>query len=121
MSIVIKHNSKLWERRGETKSYFLFWCPGCGCGHLYWCGPGFEHSQKWDFNGNVDKPTFTPSLRTYVRITKEIDDKLVDTGEQKTLCHLNLTDGQLQYCEDNPHKMNNQTIPMQDIPEDYGF
>ena len=122
MSEVIKHNSKLWERRGETKSYFLFWCLGCGYGHVYWCGPGFSHPQRWEFNGNYAKPTFTPSLRSFVRVTEEDEQgNLKDTGREKTLCHLHITDGELRYCGDNPHAMNGKTVPMQDIPADYGF
>lgn len=114
MSIVIKHNTKLWERKGATVSYFLLWCPACGFGHV------FEYP-RWSFNGNLDKPTFTPSLRIFVRITKEVDDKLIDTGEIRTVCHFNLVDGQLQYAGDNPHQFNSQIITMQDIPENYGF
>lgn len=121
MSEIIKHTSKLWERRSENKSYFLFWCPGCGHGHVFWCGSGFAHPQHWSFNGNFEKPTFSPSLRMFVRVAKEVDGKLVDTGEQKTHCHLHVVDGELKYCSDNPHAMNGKTIPMQDIPPDYGF
>ena len=121
MSEVIKHNARLWERRGETKSYFLFWCPGCGCGHVFQCGDGFAHPQRWEFDGNYDNPSFSPSLRMFTRVTREEGDRLVDTGEQQTTCHLHVQAGELRYCGDCPHAMNGKTIPMQDIPNDYGF
>ena len=121
MSEVIKHTPKLWERRDGDKSYFLFWCPGCGCGHVYWCGSGFTHPQQWTFNGDYEKPSFSPSLRMFVRVTREDGERLVDTGEQKTHCHLFVTDGEIRYCGDNPHKLNGQTVAMEDIPGDYGF
>ena len=115
MSEVIKHNSKLWERRGESKSYFLFWCPGCGCGHLFYVGPGFAHPSQWTFNGNLERPTFSPSLRHFY--TKEGNG----SKREITTCHLFVTDGQIQYCGDNPHDFNGKTVPMEDIPEGYGF
>ena len=120
MSEVIKHTPKLWERRGETKSYFLVWCPGCGCGHCFWCGPGFDHPARWEFNGNYEKPSFSPSLRQFVLITDD-DGVPVNPRQEQTVCHLHVTDGEVRYCGDNPHKLNNQTVPMQDIPADYGF
>jgi Family of unknown function (DUF6527) len=38
-----------------VQSVYMFHCPGCGRGHGY-------HVPHWDFNGDLEKPTFTPSL-----------------------------------------------------------
>lgn len=100
MSEVIKHNAILWERRGETRSMFLFWCPGCGCGHIY-------ETPRWTFNGNYDAPTFRPSLRMFT--------------PSATTCHLHITDGKLEFCGDCPHEYNGKVVQMLPIPEDYGF
>ena len=110
MSEVIKHNSKLWERKNGSDSYFLFWCPGCGHAHSY-------QVPRWTFNGNHEKPSFTPSLRIF---TPAYD---YGNGPQpeRTCCHLYVTDGELRYCGDCPHDHNGKTVPMQDIPADYGF
>jgi len=102
----IKHNAKLWERKQDVGSYWLFWCPACKCGH------GIP-TPRWGFNGNVDSPTFTPSLRRSWTNP--------DTKQQETLCHLTVTHGQITYHADCPHDMKGQTIPMQDLPENYGF
>lgn len=102
----IKHTPKLWERKLEGGSYFLFWCPACQCGH------GIP-TPRWGFDGNVGCPTFTPSLRrSYTH---------PETGQQVTHCHLNVTNGQIVYAPDCPHDMKGQTVPMQDLPPHYGF
>lgn len=102
----IKHTNKLWERKQEGGSYFVFWCPACGHGH------GFR-VPRWSFDGKVDCPTFGPSLRL-----SHVDP---ETKVEHTVCHLNVTAGQVQYHGDCPHGYKGKTIPMQDIPPDYGF
>jgi hypothetical protein len=102
----IKHNSKLWERKQEGGSYWLFWCPACKCGH------GIP-TPRWGFNGNVNCPTFTPSLRRYYTDP--------ETKQEHTTCHLNVTDGQIIYHGDCPHDFKGRTVPMEDLPPDYGF
>jgi len=44
---------------------YVFHCPGCEHGHIYYTkkwqtknGP----TPTWEFNGNLDSPSFTPSL-----------------------------------------------------------
>lgn len=105
-STVIKHTPKLWERRYADNSLWLFWCPGCGRGHVY-------QTPRWTFDGNVDYPTFSPSLLMF---TTELGSNV-----RKTECHLFVKAGMMAYCSDNPHTYNGQTMPMLDIPPDYGF
>jgi len=85
--------------------HFYFWCPGCKRVQLFNVGQTNSNGAKWDFNGNFECPSFTPSLR-YVG------------GPTGTLCHVVLTDGILNYCNDNPHACNNQKIPLPKIPDD---
>ena len=40
-------------------NHVLFFCPGCQEAHIV-CVP--PHPQAWGFNGDFDKPTFTPSV-----------------------------------------------------------
>jgi hypothetical protein len=49
----------------------------------------------------MEKPTFTPSLR-YV----------AGAQQEKTICHLNITDGNIIYHFDCPHEYAGKTIPM---------
>ena len=46
-----------WNGVGELWIYFR--CP-CGCGDIF--GVPVQGPKRWDFNGNMDAPTLTPSL-----------------------------------------------------------
>lgn len=59
----------------------------------------------WQWNGSLDKPSFTPSL-------------LCDASTPEYRCHLYVTDGKIIYCEDCHHELKGQTVDMVDIPED---
>lgn len=92
-----------------TRAGYRFYCPGCERAHVYYVGPN-----QWEFNGNLEKPSFTPSLRNYH--PAYVDP---DTGQkvpEKTLCHLFVTDGQIVYCGDCPHALSGQTVPLPDWP-----
>lgn len=39
---------------GPTTGHMIF-CPACGCGHKFDVG-------RWQFNGDFEKPTFSPSM-----------------------------------------------------------
>jgi len=77
-----------------------FHCPGCNILHPYLV----VGERAWNYNGNPDKPTFTPSL-------------LVDGSRPERRCHLFLTDGKIQYLDDCFHHLKNTTIDLVDIPE----
>jgi hypothetical protein len=38
----------------------VFYCPGCKQMHRIYVNK--PNSPRWDFNGNYDKPTFSPSI-----------------------------------------------------------
>lgn len=61
----------------------------------------------WGFNGDVDKPTFTPSLAVLsaTRISNEYTEMR---------CHSFIRDGQIQYLPDCDHELAGQTIDMID-------
>jgi Family of unknown function (DUF6527) len=46
--------------RSATDGMLLFWCPGCDGAHGVTVGEGL--GPRWGYNGNADKPTFTPSI-----------------------------------------------------------
>lgn len=85
---------------------------------------------KWEFNGNIERPTFTPSLLIttghYTSRHKPGDEcwctyNLNNPDEPSPFrcsrCHLFLTDGQLRFLEDCTHELKGQTIPLPEIPE----
>jgi hypothetical protein len=79
---------------GSNKCQYWFWCPGCDTHHAYTI-------PNWNFNGDVNKPTFTPSL-------------LCNRHDEKSRCHLYVTDGKIKYLSDCHHKLANQTIDMEE-------
>lgn len=69
----------------------------------------------WEFNGNIEAPTFTPSLR-YKRSKN-------DGSGRGPACHFNVTKGKVQYHNDCEHELKDSTIDMPKIadylPPDY--
>src|SRR5579859_3656578 len=93
---------------------FVFFCEGCGCAHgirsQNWVQPekiSDEDRQwidgRWNFNGDVEKPTISPSIHVWTK-----DDK----GNRITKCHSFVTDGKIQYLGDCQHTLANQTIDL---------
>lgn len=93
--------------------HFHFMCPGCNEVHIV--------GATWSFNGNFDRPTFTPSI--LVRGNKVVKDERGKwTGDWERdgsgnlipdICHSFITDGQIQFLGDCTHGMAGQTVPLQ--------
>jgi hypothetical protein len=95
---------------------FGHWCPGCEEMHTL--------PDNWKFNGNLEKPTFTPSFKH-----TGIQRVFVDgnwTGEWKKdasgntvpfICHYILTDGVLNFCGDSTHVLAGHSVPLPSLPE----
>lgn len=78
---------------------FMFQCPACGNCH----GP----NHTWGFNGDMDRPTFTPSLL----VTSEYGP---EDARRKRVCHSFITDGKIQFLSDCTHAMAGQTVEIPD-------
>lgn len=59
----------------------------------------------WTFNGNLEKPTFSPSLLVTGYLNAEQPDGV---------CHSYITDGKIQYLSDSTHEYAGKTI---ELPE----
>ena len=73
-----------------------FYCPACNEYHTV--------NDSWRFNGNFEKPTFSPSIS-------------VTWGNDK-LCHSFIVDGKIRYLKDCTHEFAGKTIDMEDIEEE---
>lgn len=86
-------------------------------GHIHWC-PGCQERHfipdSWTFNGDIEKPTFTPS----VNISANYGPLAKKPGPY--CCHYNLTAGVLQYHGDCSHAMAGTSVPLPDMPENVG-
>lgn len=101
---------------------YLFFCPACGNCHGVWTGPRDEGKPVWTFNGNMERPTFSPSLKiTEGRWTPPVTPENLEEFKKNPwpqekveyICHLNVTDGQLVYHGDSTHALAGKTIPME--------
>ena len=83
-------------------------CPACGFEHSFRVdldGHG-KHTSVWEFNGDYDSPTFSPSMLAN-------KDRM---QEHHPICHSFLRDGIWQFLGDCTHEMAGQHVPM--IPPD---
>lgn len=96
--------------------WITFKCPACAASQaVYGDGQVYDlpgqhsvrvkphHQDGWGFNGDLESPTLTPSLR--VRYGEELDYQ----------CHFFVRNGQIQYCGDSTHALAGKTVPMEDM------
>lgn len=93
------------QNYGELVCY-EHWCPGCEVMHpIASDGTRFRNGASWTFNGNAERPTFSPS---------------VNVGPGTPLqCHYFIREGQIQFCGDSQHALKGQTVNLPDIPDDW--
>jgi hypothetical protein len=92
-----------------------FRCPGCKETHVIPVEPG--GGSCWTFNGDYDRPTFSPSI--LVRWFEPSDDpaEFDDTAEDKQLvCHSFVRDGQIEFLTDCTHALAGKTVPLGPVP-----
>lgn len=106
--------------RDTTDNGLMFWCPGCNSMHRIQHGAG--HGPRWGWNGNVEKPTFTPSVLVIhdvwtppVTPANHEQWKAAPWVQTKVhhVCHSFVTDGRIQFLGDCTHALAGQTV---DIP-----
>lgn len=78
---------------------YSFHCPGCDHSHVFYTAG----TMVWGFDGNLESPTFTPSLLN--RCETHVNPKL-------RVCHLNLTAGKLQFHPDCTHDLAGTTVDL---------
>jgi len=82
---------------------YVMWCPGCEEEHLFRTEDWIMHDGKkddgWKFNGDMDLPTFSPSLHINAKIKAEC-------------CHFILKDGIIDFFGDCYHELKNKKVPL---------
>lgn len=74
----------------------MFYCPGCKCCH----GVNIKDPSKspyWNFNGNEEKPTFSPSVRS----------------RGISFCHCYVEEGRIRFLKDSNHQLSGKTVDME--------
>lgn len=107
-------STKLRTVAGNGARGLIHWCPGCDGPHVIWTKRANEGESCWAWNGHIENPTCTPSVRVFT--TTDEDGEPIANGGQRTLCHYNMTDGMLVFHGDSPHALGGQTVPIPDWP-----
>lgn len=101
-------------RRGTD--FYSHWCPGCLEPHII--------DDTWAFDGNLNSPTFTPSI--CITGVQRVVAQGKWTGEWKKdeagnplpyCCHYILTAGKLAFCVDCTHDLKGQTVDLPELPD----
>ena len=83
---------------------YSVWCPGCKRYHEIWVyQPNPTTGAKWKFNGNLVRPTFSPSLH-------------VEPGTKQN-CHSFIKNGNWEFLPDCHHELKGKTVPMLPIED----
>jgi hypothetical protein len=98
-----------------------FWCPGCDDAHQV----SIEHPDGWGFNGDLERPTITPSVLVHMTKWKGTVEEYgkwtrpthpeVEPGGQ-AVCHSFVTDGRIQFLGDSTHQLAGQTVDLPPWP-----
>jgi len=93
---------------------YAHWCPGCEGMHVI--STEAPYTVHWGFDGNVELPTFTPSVK--------ITYNGADAGQMRddhrappACCHYFVRAGQLEFCGDSTHALAGRTVPLPPLPE----
>lgn len=105
--------------RNGQDGLLIFWCPGCDSAHGITVGEGA--GPRWSWDGNVDAPTFAPSIlvrsETWtppVTAENHEDYKRAPWTQTKvaTVCHSFVAAGRIQFLDDCTHGLAGQTVDL---------
>lgn len=82
-----------------------FHCPGCNHYHAFQVERGSTNPDGpiWDWNQDMEKPTFHPSL-------------MVNRGAANQ-CHFVVKEGKISYLNDSYHELAGRVVNMQEEPD----
>lgn len=94
---------------GDQIVRYRFYCPGCKSHHEPYVKP-FQaaNGASWRFNGNLERPTISPSI---------VNKVCRPDGSKVMICHLYVTDGKIEYLSDCTHELAGQVVEMEDVEQ----
>lgn len=81
----------------------MIFCPACKHGHMFASrGNPFSNGASWDFNGDLERPTFAPSMLIKYQLRP---------GEDY-VCHSFVREGRIEFLSDCTHALAGQTVEL---------
>lgn len=102
------YTDKVTQRTGHG-----FWCPCCQ--HMHYISTDDGPHPVWTFDGNIEEPSFSPSLRTFIHERPAMDGQV--KRPERTLCHLWVKKGQIEFYGDSSGHELRGFVPMVDLGE----
>ena len=106
-------SSKLRKWAHEGQEGLIYWCQGCKRTH----GIRIKGPTAWGWNGDVEKPVFTPSV-----LTTYPGRDAGDEGAPPAVCHTfvgcnGAQPGEVIFLGDCTHRLAGTVQPLQDLPD----
>ncbi|OFY87840.1 MAG: hypothetical protein A3F72_02925 [Bacteroidetes bacterium RIFCSPLOWO2_12_FULL_35_15] len=106
---------KLYDKDHGT---YYFRCPAGHDHYINTIVPNQQNAQ-WGFNGDVNNPTFTPSINEkagrFVDVNVKGNEEWLSNPENSYHCHFIITNGKIKFCGDCSHELKNLTIELPEI------
>lgn len=93
------------EEVSNCKGLYLAECPGCKTLHQIHTVRSNPNGPNWSFNGDMLKPTFSPSL--FVNRDQ--------SNPTQPACHSFIRNGVWQFLNDCTHELAGQNVPMIEV------
>lgn len=87
------------DRQSTGRQSYWLWCPACD--------DAVRIDSSWQWNGDLERPTFTPSILTRGYHGQQVE----------RVCHSFLTDGVWHFLPDCTHDKAGQDVPVVDLPD----
>lgn len=114
--------------RSIEKGGLGFFCPGCREMHVIYVGDG--PGPRWGWNGDAERPVFTPSVRVGgLETLRDSDGRWTgayvrdEAGNPVAkVCHSFIgcngaQPGQIIFCTDSTHELSGKVVDLPDLPD----
>jgi hypothetical protein len=91
-----------YHHEGRDRAQYWFTCPGCNDAHAI--------DERWQFNGDFERPTFSPSFLTW----NDPNPAAMEGSKFRSgwRCHSFIRDGRIEFCADSTHALAGQAVAM---------
>ena len=93
---------------GENRELlgYMMECPGCESHHAIYTETRNDVGAVWQFDGNMEKPTFNPSILCRWKYGE---------AQVEKVCHFFVRQGMIEFLSDCTHALAGKTVAMVDM------